>query len=308
LRHLTIGVFEDETLGGELGKKGTLSDIAMYNRKTDEYIFTFMSPVEGKLTAKSQIVSTIDAAIVVFAQMSRELGETIHMLDLLNVKEGIIVTTPYLAADQIKSITQPTSLRSYRQKERDSGMLLELLKQINPPRDAASPVVVVVDHSFNVKGVGEVVLGFVKRGTVRKYDKLSLLPAGKEVLIRSIQVQDEDLEVAEAGTRVGLAIKGATLEELPRGAVLTASSQIKAQPKLNLRFTRSPFYAEEAKEGPFHATIGMRTNLVTASDSIDGSISVASAEAFASEPGDAALLLDLNAKKTRILGRGIVSD
>jgi len=100
MRHLAIGVFHDEMLGKELGKKGTMSDIAMYNRKSDACIFTFMSPVEDKLTAKSQIVSTIDAAIVVFSKMTRGLGETILMLDLLGVKEGVALTTPYGTSDQ----------------------------------------------------------------------------------------------------------------------------------------------------------------------------------------------------------------
>jgi selenocysteine-specific translation elongation factor len=32
-----------------------------------------------------------------------------------------------------------------------------------------------VDHSFSVKGVGEVILGFVKKGIVKRYDDLHLL-------------------------------------------------------------------------------------------------------------------------------------
>jgi len=46
MKHLTIGIFHDENLGRELGRKGTESDILMFNRKTDESIFTFMHPVE----------------------------------------------------------------------------------------------------------------------------------------------------------------------------------------------------------------------------------------------------------------------
>jgi selenocysteine-specific translation elongation factor len=40
MKNLVIGIFHDEHLGRELGKKGTESDIAMFNRKTEEYIFT----------------------------------------------------------------------------------------------------------------------------------------------------------------------------------------------------------------------------------------------------------------------------
>jgi len=308
MRHLTVGVFGDEALGKELGKKGTLSDIAMYNRKTDDCVFTFMSPVEDKLTAKSQIVSVIDAAVVVFSQLTRELGETIIMLDSAGVTRGIAVTTPYATSEQIASLTKDATIKSLQVEPREPGKLLELLNQINPERDSSPPVLIVVDHSFSVKGVGEVVLGFVKRGTVRKYDKLTLLPVGKEVLVRSIQVQDEDWEAADAGTRVGLATKGAGLDELERGAILTASNQVKASNKLRLSFTKSPFYVEELKEGPYHATIGMQTAAVTMSDPTPNSLRIESSNPIAFGPQDVAIMLDLNAKRTRIMGRGVVSD
>jgi selenocysteine-specific translation elongation factor len=132
MRHLTVGVFHDDALVKELGKKGTESDIAMANRKTDDCIFTFMSPVEDKLSAKSQIISTIDAAIVVFSQMTRELGETILMLDLMGVKEGIVIPTPYAASDQIASTTESTSLKSFNVEEKNPGRLLELPEDHQP--------------------------------------------------------------------------------------------------------------------------------------------------------------------------------
>jgi len=306
MRHLTIGVFHDENLGRELGKKGTLSDIAMYNRKTDEDIFTFMTPVEDKLTAKSQIISTIDAAILVFSQMTPQVGETILLLDLVGVKEGIAVTSPYATGDNISSITAKTSLSSYHIEERDPVKLLELLKRMNPTRDSASPVLIVVDHSFSVKGIGEVALAFVKTGVVRKYDKLNLLPAGKEVIVRSIQVQDEDIEMAEAGTRVGLAIKGASIDELERGTILTKSDQVRVASECRLSFRKSPFYADLLKEGAFHATVGMQTDPVTLSNLQADSIVLNSAKPIAYSPQDTFLLLDLNAKKTRVMGRGTV--
>lgn len=304
MRHLTVGVFHDEPLAAELGKKGTLSDIAMFNRKTDDVIFTFMAPVEDKLTAKSQIVSTIDAAVVVFSQMKRELGETILMLDLMSVTQGIAITSPYATADQIAGVIGRTSIKSYSLQDRDPGKLLESLKGINPQRDTNSQSVIIVDHSFSVRGVGEVVLGFVKKGVVKKYDKLSLLPGGKEVLIRSIQVQDEDWDQAEAGTRVGLAIKGATLEELGRGSILTASNQVTATSSFKLPFSRNSFYTDELRTGPFHATVGMQSEPVTVSNVEGSTISIESLKPVAHEPRETLLLLDLNAKRTRIVGKG----
>lgn len=278
----------------------------MFNRKMDDCVFTFMSPVADKLSAKSQIISTIDAAIVSFSQITRELGETILMLDLTGVKEGISITTPYATPDQIYAITKNTSIKSFKVEENNPSRLLDLLKSFNPPRDNVSPTVVVVDHSFSVKGVGEVVLGFVKQGTVRKYDKLNLLPTNKEVIVRSIQIQDEDWETAGAGTRVGLAIKGATIDELERGSVLTTSTDIKADSKLKVGFQKSTFYTEEVREGSFHATIGMQTVPITISEISDNSLTIDSTNPIIHAPQGTLLLLDLNAKKTRIIGKATV--
>jgi len=306
MNHLTVGVFQDDTLGPELGKKGTESDFAMFNRKMGEEIFTFMSPVGDKLVAKSEIISSIDVAIVAFPGITRELGETLVMLDLLGVANGIAVTSPYATPERIAGIIKDTSLKSFIVEERDPIKLIELLKNYRPKRDTTSPALVVVDHSFSVKGVGEVILGFVRRGLVRKYDKLTLLPANKEVLVRSIQMQDEDYEQAEAGSRVGLAMKGATVEEMKRGSVLCAPGSALAGTSFKLSFRKSPFYSDDLSEGTFHATLGMQTAPITITEMGGTSIAIESEKTMAYTRDDPFLLLNLNAKKLRVMGRANV--
>jgi selenocysteine-specific translation elongation factor len=303
MNHLTVGVFHDDTIARELGKKGTESDILMFNRKTDEHIFTFMSPVEDKLSPKSQIISSIDAAIVAFTGKTRELGETLVMLDSLGVTRGIAVTTPYATPDQVRTLTKGTALESYNFQNRDTIGILENLKSVHTERDTVSPAIVEIDHSFSVRGVGEVALGFVKKGIVRKYDKLMLLPAGKEVIVRSIQIQDEDYDVAQAGIRVGLAIKGATVEEMKRGSILCASNNVITSSKLKLSVSKSPFYTDELREGAFHATIGMQTAPITITEKNASSINIELEKPVVYTPESIFLLLDLNAKKMRIMGK-----
>lgn len=304
MKHLTVGLFHDDTLGPELGKKGSESDFAMFNRKTSDEIFTFISPVGDKLTAKSQIISSIDAAIVVFTGMTRELGETLVMLDLLGVSKGIAVTSHYATPDQISAVIKDTSIKSFAIENRDPIRLLEVLKDYNPERDTSAPVQVVVDHSFSVKGVGEVILGFVKKGIVRKYDELTLLPANKKVVVRSIQMQDEDYDQAEAGSRVGLAMKGATVDEMTRGSILCAPTSAITGTSVKLSFKKSPFYSDDLSEGTFHATIGMQNVPVRVAEISATSIAIESEKPVVYTPEDNFLLLNLNAKKTRIIGKG----
>jgi len=169
--------------------------------------------------------------------------------------------------------------------------------------DTTSSSIVVVDHSFSVKGVGEVILGFVKEGVVRKYDKLMLLPAKKEAIVRSIQMQDEEYDEAEAGSRVGLALKGATVDELKRGSVLSASTSVMMDTKLKLSFQKSPFYSDEIREGVFHATVGMQTVPITIAEKDENSLGITSEKPIVYTTEDTFLILDLNAKKMRIMGK-----
>ncbi len=306
MKHLAVGVFHNDRIAHELGKKDTESDIVLLNRKTGEHIFTFMYPLEDKLSAKSQIVSSIDAAIVAFNGSSRELGETVVMLDSLGISHGIAITSPYATPDQIRAITKRTTLESFTIGDMDSMKMLEFLGGYRPYRDTNSQAVVVVDHSFSVKGVGEVILGFVRKGVVKKYDKLTLLPAGKEVLVRSIQMQDEDFEEAPAGARVGLAIKGATVDEMKRGAVLCGPDGARTSTALRLSFQKSPFYSDVVSEGTYHATVSMQTFPITISERNDISVAIESEKPITYLSDDIFLLLDLNAKKVRVIGKGRV--
>ncbi len=305
MKHLTVGIFHDDCLGRELGKKGTESDIVMFNRKTDTSIFTFMQPLQDKISAKTQIISSIDTAILCCTELTPEVGETILMLDALGVSKGMIVVPPFTNTARLDAMIKGTSLESFVIIERNLQKILEYLERITPQRESASSPVVVIDHSFSVKGVGEVILGFVKEGTIRKHDNFLLLPSGKEVIVRSIQMQDSEYDVAEAGSRVGLAIKGATVDELKRGSMLCAPENAKTDTKLLLSFTKNRFYTT-MKEGLFHVTVGMQTVPVVVSQMNNGSITIESEKPIVYTAADTFLLLDLNAKKLHLAGKGTI--
>ena len=52
MQQLTIGIFHDDSLAKDLGKKATESDMVLFHRKTDDQIFTFIYPVEDKIIPK----------------------------------------------------------------------------------------------------------------------------------------------------------------------------------------------------------------------------------------------------------------
>lgn len=306
MKNVNVGLFHASELGRELGKKGTESDILMFNRKKGDTIMTFLAPAEGKLAAKTQIMSVIDLAIVSFAEVTPELGETILMLDAFGIAKGIILIPQYADSEKMKGMVAGTSLASFEMQEFEIPRVLEILEGFNPERDAESPTRVVIDHAFNVKGVGEVVLGFVKSGILKKHDKLSLLPAGKEVLVRSIQMHDDDFDEAPAGSRVGLAIKGAVVGEMRRGSVLCAPGSVEMSDRIRLSFEPNRFYPGGVTEGAVHMTVGMQTVPVRVSDVGDGKIEIESEKRIAYAREDTFLFLDLNAEKLHLRGKGRV--
>jgi len=73
--------------------------------------------------------------------------------------------------------------------------------------------------------------------------------------------------------------------------------------KLKLSFDKSPFYSDQVRKGAFHATVGMQTAPITITDLSGASIAIESEKPIVHTPEDTFLLLDLNAKKLRVIGK-----
>lgn len=75
-----------------------------------------------------------------------------------------------------------------------------------------------IDRAFTVKGAGIVVTGTSCSGTVQAGDTLRLMPADKEVRVRSLRVHDTEAQEANAGARCALNLAGnIALEDIQRG-------------------------------------------------------------------------------------------
>lgn len=300
MKNLTVGIFHAGNLGNELGKKGTESDILFHNSKRDDGIYTFMEPVAGKVVPKAEIASSIDAAVISFESMSPEVGETVLMLDSIGVKQGIVLVPEFADLKQITSVTKGSSLESFVIKPNDPKAVMEYISKLDSEKPA-KPTIIEIDHAFSVRGVGEVLLGFVKSGTVRKHDKLSLMPGGKEVVVRSIQMHDKDFDEAAAGSRVGLAIKGATVDEMPRGSVICEPGAVSCGKDIKLKVEKNQFYKGDVK-AKCHVVVGMQS--CPAALTNDG---IEAEKPLVYTSKSVFLLLDLNAEKTHLIGKALPS-
>jgi selenocysteine-specific elongation factor len=107
-----------------------------------------------------------------------------------------------------------------------------------------------VDRAFTIHGAGTVVTGTLWSGAVGVGDGLVLLPAGRRVRVRGVQVHDEPRERAEAGQRVALNLAGLAVREVGRGDVVAA-------PEAGLR----PRHILDAELALRDAASGMRVHV-----------------------------------------------
>jgi selenocysteine-specific translation elongation factor len=255
--NLTVAVLAPNDYTRVLGKKGTESDITFYNLKKGDATVTFVEPTRypEKLSSLFYTVALSDIILVVVGEINSAFGESVLMLQCAGKSRGYLILQNYITADQIAPLIQGTVLEHYEIIEEDPNSLRERLleaagKAAAPPpeRDGGNGAVP-VDHHFNVKGVGVVVLGCVSQGTIRKHDLLKVLPTEKTAQVRSIQKHDDDADTAVAGDRVGLALKNIDADDLDRGYVLTNDPALTHSTTLAGRAQLVKYWPAPLKEG-----------------------------------------------------------
>lgn len=107
-------------------------------------------------------------------------------------------------------------------------LLDKLFYQLNVesnPQDGKKPFMMYIDKIYTVTGVGTVVSGTVRQGTVKKGDKLLLGPTstGKfiPITVRSIEMHYYKKDSAETGEVVGISLSGADVSSIKRGMIIS---------------------------------------------------------------------------------------
>jgi selenocysteine-specific translation elongation factor len=258
MSNLTVAVLGPADYAKDLGKKGTTSDITFYNMKKGDATVTLIEPTRypEKLSSLFYAISLADIVILVVEEINANFGETVLMLQSAGKSKGFLILRNYITPDQIAPLINGTVLEHYEVMEEDPAGLREKILDTATTFTAHQNVTstggsgaVPIDHHFNVKGVGVVVLGCVSQGTIKKHDLLKVLPTEKTAQIRSIQKHDDDADSAETGDRVGLALKNIEAEELDRGYVLTNDPSMKCSKMITGKAQLVKYWPAPLKEG-----------------------------------------------------------
>jgi selenocysteine-specific elongation factor len=159
--------------------------------------------------------------------------EHLAILCLLGVEEGVIALTKADAVDEetlelarAEAQELVPSAPVVAVSAKTGAGLEELRAALGRIADGVTrsdrdgPTRLFVDRAFSLRGIGTVATGTLWSGTIRPGDTLRAEPPGREVRIRSVQVHDRPVEVAEAGQRVAVSLPGLQRHELKRGDAL----------------------------------------------------------------------------------------
>ena len=104
-------------------------------------------------------------------------------------------------------------------------------------RNTARPLRLPLDRAFVMKGFGTVVTGTLADGTIEKDQEIEILPPGRKVRVRSIQVHSQDVARARAGQRTAVNLAGIEKSELARGMVLARSDTFRPTHRMDCSLT-----------------------------------------------------------------------
>ncbi len=310
MKNIGIGLFGDfKDAGKNLGKKGTSTDITLFNYKQGDDAVFFVEPTKypEKITPLIHAINMMDYALVFVDEIKPELAETLLALDMMGVEKGSFVVGEYVDTEQLKAIVSNTSMKNFEIRELDYIKIRE--DMINLPQEIAgkpdsnlnSSVKIPIDHFFTVRSVGTVVLGRVKKGTVKIHDNLRVYPTESKAMVRSIQVNDKNYDEAPTFSRVGLALKGIKSEELERGMVLS-NGELKVSDEITLNIKWNPYSKKEVAVGEgYQIVIGLQTISCKVIGKEENTIKLKLLKPAVYESGDKVVLLDGSAK-IRILG------
>jgi selenocysteine-specific translation elongation factor len=247
VRSVNFVVLGKQDVVSDFGKKGTETDLTLYDRKESDIIKTWVVPngFPDKIQPLFQAINLAEYAVLYVDKLDKFTGEQIIALDLLKKEKGILSHTFDVDESKLAMMIKGTVVENYTKVDQDK--IKEEMDKLEPLTND-DPSEMIIDHCFDVKGVGTVILGKVTNGTVKQYDNLKLYPGDVDVLIKSIQMHDDPVSESICPARVGLAVKGVKPDEVSRGDVISEKGAVDVKTEIELDFQKSPFYKNDIAE------------------------------------------------------------
>ena len=297
-------VLGKQDIASEFGKKGTVTDLSLFDRKESDIIKTWVTPsgFPEKIQPLFQAINLAEYVIFHVDKLDKFTGEQIIALDSLKKEKGILSHTFDVDESKLNLMIKGTVVENYIQVEQDK--IKEEMDKLEPISND-SPSEMVIDHCFDVKGVGTVILGKVTNGKIKQYDNLKLYPAGIDVLIKSIQMHDDPVTESVCPARVGLAVKGAKPDEVSRGDVISVENAVDVKSEIELDFTKNPFFKGDIAENQ-GCLVSVGLQVKAAKFTSISPLKLKFEKPIVCKSGDMAVILKPESTTIRIIGSGAI--
>jgi len=188
-------------------------------------------------------IGGIDLVLLVIDALEGIMPQTrehLDILELLQIKKGLVVITKQdlvdtewleMVVEEVRDYLRHTFLADapiHTVSSITGTGLTELLAAIHElgetvqKRDENAPLYTPLDRIFSISGFGTVVTGTLLTGKVKVGQIVEVLPPGRELRIRGIQVHGGMVDEAAAGQRVAVNVPGLERGEVARGSVMAA--------------------------------------------------------------------------------------
>ena len=213
--------------------------------------------------------SGVDVVLLVVAADESVMPQTIEHLDILrilDVRNGVVAMTKSDLVDREWADTVEDDIRSHLKDSfladapiirvsSTTGKGLDALKKSllsavsrAEARNASLPIRLPIDRVFTRPGFGTVVTGTLTSGRIRIGDSIEILPQGLTSRTRGLQVHNQKMTEAEAGSRVAINLVGIDPDAIQRGSVLAAPGSMVPTETFDATFRLLPSAASPLKD------------------------------------------------------------
>ncbi len=234
--------------------------LRIYSFKQAGKLVTLLDLPGGDLAQQIQLASLADAVMLVLEVgfLSTEVGDLIISLNLLGKKGLVVISKSDLVTvdekesfiKKIKAILSQTALKDWPilsvSSLADEGFI-ELVQELLKFEEEKKfeDFIFYVESAKEVKSGITEVYGYIKGGSIKEKETITVLPWGKEFLVQSIIKEGEQVSEANSG-RVALVFKGLYPWDLRRGDLIVKdASKFNKSKEISAKVEKSQFFKDE---------------------------------------------------------------
>jgi selenocysteine-specific elongation factor len=164
--------------------------------------------------------------------------EHFQVLEALGIEKGIVIISKVDLVSEERVVALESELRArfghshiYRftrddeaSRQRITEAVRLLVEKFAPPREVGTPRLW-VDRVFVPKGIGVVVTGTLREGSLGEGDEVTIYPANHKATVKSLQAYQSSQTRVSGNSRVAVQLSGVKADEIDRGALIQKPEQ-----------------------------------------------------------------------------------